>query len=386
MHHLLLAGPRLAGVVSGLLAPLIASQPGLRIALLDTADGAMALDLADVPQRLPTSDGGDVQELLGVLGSLHDPQAPVLVVVYAEDAAACEAAVIPLMRAASYLPLSLVVAAPDEQALPEVLRTRLPMIRVRNRQAHWQAPHGHWRWAMPTLLRLPWRDPAQPWPLPAAPAVPGGGLPPAAGFWAMPEELSALIDVPDAAAPAPDGEVIGERGTDQSEMDVAGHASPAETGPATDEEGTRGSTPEGDQRVDGAGRLIVDSPLLAAALQWAASADSGPGITLKGLAAGLQLPSRVAAAQLVDTLLAAGLGAQTRDGWYRLLSVADAVASGKLPPGPWHVTLNAAAVAFDEGVVDADAASSRMWDAQTRDAATVPAPDTGARARVQEDV
>jgi hypothetical protein len=137
-HHLALAGAGEGGVLLGMLAPAVASRPDLRVGVLDlTATGALAVDLLDLPGRLPLTDGRDRHALLGAIGRLPDPEQPVVVVVAADDAAAAETALVPLLRAALYRPVSLVLAVPDRAAIPALLQARCPVIDIRERVAHW---------------------------------------------------------------------------------------------------------------------------------------------------------------------------------------------------------------------------------------------------------
>ncbi len=324
------SAPSLAGVIAGLLAPLIASHPDLRVGLLDTADGAMAARFGNVPGRFATADSSDVQELLGLLASLEDRRTPSLVVVYAEDANASEAAIVPLLRAASYVNLSLVIAAPDEQALPELIRQRLPIIRVRNRQAHWQAPHGHWRWASPTLLRLPWRDPTLGWSTHEvglrAPLLS------TAGFWAIPPDLRATLAATEQPATDqdPDSDDLPDASADDHVQDGTAQDGAAQDGAAQDELSERicsslqtssAAHTQLERLVDSDGLVVIDARLIADALRWAADADGGEGVTIKQLTAGLHLGTRTQGSHLVDTLLARGLANEVRDGWYHLASL-----------------------------------------------------------------
>jgi hypothetical protein len=335
-HHLLLVGSQLAGVIAGLLAPLVAGHPELRVGLLDTADGDMAARLVNVPGRFATADSSDVQELLGLLGSLEDRRTPSLVVVYAEDGDACEAAIVPLLRAASYVNLSLIIAAPHEQALPELITHRLPIIRVRNRQAQWQAPHGHWRWASPTLLRLPWRDPTLGWTVHEL----GHRSPllPTAGFWSIPPNLHAtLVATDQAASRATDIDDVSDAGADDRAQDRAAQDPPSER--ASSSSAAPAAAQAHLERVGRNGLLIIDARLIVDALRWAADADNGQGVTIKQLTAGLGLETRVQGAQLVDALLARGLASEVRDGWYRLVSVDEAKAAGHLVQDNEHPSI-----------------------------------------------
>ena len=98
--------------------------------------------------------------------------------------------------------------------------------------------------------------------------------------------------------------------------------------------GTASYTP----REDSGGRLIIEPHLLALALQWAEQTDAaGKGVPLTRFHRALGLPSKAHSVHLRDALRLHGLiRREVREGWYRLLTVEEAVRAGKLPSGPWH--------------------------------------------------
>ncbi len=191
-HHLIVAGPELPGVLAGLVAPLVDGRSDVRLGILDVADGSIARALSGVPRRLPTARADDEQELLGVLGSISALGVPVMVIVYATDPERCHKAVIPLMRASAYLNLSLVMATPSEDNLPELIRQRVPILRIVDRQAHWASPYGmYYEWGRKTPLRLPYRDPGASWALPDAATLPT--LVSTDEYWHTPDHLTETL-------------------------------------------------------------------------------------------------------------------------------------------------------------------------------------------------
>jgi hypothetical protein len=88
------------------------------------------------------------------------------------------------------------------------------------------------------------------------------------------------------------------------------------------------------------GHLVVDAPLLAFALQWAEHIDpEQQGVSITRFKSGIGLPTKAHSFQLRDALRIHGLIRRElkKEGWYRLLTVEEAVRAGKLPPGPWYV-------------------------------------------------
>ncbi len=92
-------------------------------------------------------------------------------------------------------------------------------------------------------------------------------------------------------------------------------------------------------REDGDGNLVVDPQLLALTLQWAEQIDpDNQGVSITRFKSGVGLPSKAHSFQLRDALRLHGLIRRElkKEGWYRLLTVGEAVTTGKLPPGPWY--------------------------------------------------
>ncbi len=92
-------------------------------------------------------------------------------------------------------------------------------------------------------------------------------------------------------------------------------------------------------REDGEGNLVVDPQLLALTLQWAEQIDpDNQGVSITRFKSGVGLPSKAHSFQLRDALRTHGLIRRElkKEGWYRLLTVEEAVSAGKLPPGPWY--------------------------------------------------
>jgi hypothetical protein len=92
-------------------------------------------------------------------------------------------------------------------------------------------------------------------------------------------------------------------------------------------------------REDGAGNLVVDPQLLLLTLRWAEQIDpDNQGVSITRFKSGVGLPSKAHSFQLRDALRRHGLIRRElkREGWYRLLTVEEAVRAGKLPPGPWY--------------------------------------------------
>jgi hypothetical protein len=190
--------------------------------------------------------------------------------------------------------------------LPAIIQDRLPLICVRQRQAHWQAPQGHWRWAGPTVLRLPWRTPTQPWPKNGRTAGIRPSLLPTADFWSVPQALAATI-VSDTAArtAAPAPTTVGEQARMAGESAVPLHeAAPAASNlvPTDASIDVDEVTPGPGPTLDRDNRLIIDASLIVQALQWAERTDRGQGITPKAFYTGLQLPLKAHAMQLFEAL------------------------------------------------------------------------------------
>ena len=314
-HHLIVSGPTLPGVICGLIAPLVDGRTDVRIGVLDLSDdGLIAQLLASVPYRVPTVQRDDVQELLASLASTNNLKTPGFVVLYAESTAACEAAVNALLRATAYLQFSIVVVMPDEQQLPASIKGRVPIIRIRDDQAEWTAPFGDWKWAQPTILRLPWRDPAQPWPKPLGISTPGALLL-AEDFWSIPDHLHQVLLGDRVDVGVADNDIVGLE--DALFGEEAPIADDAASGPI---------------RFDHAERLVIDDALLAHVLRWAEEQDGGEGVSFKTLQSGLGLPNRVVTEQLMTALTERNFIAERlpRQGWFRLTTVHDAISSGRL--------------------------------------------------------
>ena len=426
-HHLVLSGSVEGGMIMGMLAPVIRAHPDLRLGVLDvTATGTLAIDLLDLPGRLPTTDGRNATELLGAIGSLEDSQQPTLVVLAADDAGAVETAVVPLLRAALYRPVSVVIVVPALDAIPTLLRERCPLIHVQQRVAQWQAPQGEWQWASPTVLRLPWRDPHLSWPELPRPVLSGRGrqvtpLPPLEDFWVVPVELEtafapargrhalkdASLDAPllppvatsdkavsmsasDAENPArvrrsrvytvPAG-VVTDTADPKPEASVSSPdavaplpalpptastvdapprptAAPlprrAEPLPPLPRPAPASENMAYTPREDSAGKLIIDERLLAMTLLWAEQTDAdNKGVPLTRFHRGLGLPTKAHSFQLRDALRLHGLiRREVREGWYRLLTVGEAVEAGKLPPGPWYIPSSMDSATSESTVAD----------------------------------
>ena len=108
-------------------------------------------------------------------------------------------------------------------------------------------------------------------------------------------------------------------------------------------------------RENSAGNLIVDHRLLALVLRWAEQVgQDDTGVPMTRFKSALHLPSKAHSLQLLEALRIRGLiRREVREGWYRLLTIEEAVRAGKLPPGPWY-TANAEDRALDmPAVVDA---------------------------------
>jgi hypothetical protein len=445
-HHLVLSGSIEGGMIMGMLAPVIRAHPDLRLGVLDvTTTGTLAIDLLDLPGRLPTTDGRNVTELVGAIGSLEDSRQPVLVVLAADNAGVVETAVVPLLRAAMYRPVSVVIVVPDLDGIPSLLRERCPLIQVQQRVAQWQAPQGEWQWAGPTVLRLPWRDPHLSWPELPRSILAGRGqqvtsLPPLEDFWVVPVELEtalgpsqrrqAMTDaahdaVPHPPLPAPDketptpgpdaetpvkarrsrvypvpaGVVPGTGGTGQeAHVSVTDAVPPlpalpgvastadalsrttavpikrrAEPLPPFPRPASSSQDVADAPREDGAGKLIVDERLLAMTLLWAEQTDTdNKGVPLTRFHRGVGLPTKAHSVQLRDALRLHGLiRREVREGWYRLLTVEEAVKSGKLPPGPWYIPSS-----MDSAISDSMVAESAdvLW-AEDADPQQIPMID-----------
>lgn len=324
-HHLIVSGPTLPGVVSGLIEPLVDGRTDVRIGVLDlSGDGLIAQLLASVPYRVPTVQRNDVQELLASLASTNDLKTPGFVVLYAESSAVCEPAVNALLRATAYLRFSIVVVMPDEQQLPASIKGRVPIIRIRDDQAEWTAPFGDWKWAQPTILRLPWRDPARPWPKPFAVSS-GGALLLPEDFWSIPDHLRQVLlgDVD-----APESTMGGRADMGVADSDAAGteHALSSEEALAADDTAPRPI------RFDHAGKLVIDDMLLAYVLRWVEEHDHGEGVSFKTLQSGLELLNRAVTDQLMSALTERDFVAERlpRQGWFRLITVREAVSLGRL--------------------------------------------------------
>jgi hypothetical protein len=434
----------------------VQGRPDLHVGVVDLSEaGAFNLALQEVPGRLPTTDGRSTSELLGVIGSLRDHEQPVVVVLHAEGVEQAESALMALLRAAMYRPLSVVLVVPGIQAIPAAIQDRCPLVVVRERVARVQAPEGSWEWAYPTVLRLPWRPPEEAWSL-SVQKERREPLLPREGFWVVPRELQPLLTAALEDA-VPDMEQASEE-DDATPGVVAGVANdappsttPVETvasdppragrvvpGPATmpntaaEQPGADGqtlissyhpprrcrvyeggalvartapssaapsmmpsspnaqmvieaaptpqtverpvtlflSTPSTEAlppdapsssssaaptrspapssatsttayapREDSEGNLIVDDHLLVLALQWAEQVgQEAQGVPITRFKRALNLPTKAHSYQLRDALRLRGLiRREVRDGWYRLISVHEAVRSGKLPFGPWYV-------------------------------------------------
>jgi hypothetical protein len=338
-HHLMVTGPHLPGIISGLIEPLVDGRSDVHIGILDVADGTLARPLAQIPNRLPTVRYDDVQELLGALGTIEDSKAPALVVVYAEETAACEAAITPLLRATAYLYLSIIIAMPSEDSLPEMIKARIPLICVRGNQGLWEAPYGDWRWAQPTVLRLPWRDPAQAWR--GAPRLhqdPDPGALTLDQFWVIPDSLRYVLLGEEAASfEEGDGQAI-----DQSEQAIdstnnhGSNSTAVQSGVSVDQD-TDVHTTDQPIRFDQHGLLIVDDRLIAYVLRWAEENDQGEGASFRKLQTGLGLPNKLATERLMQALYECSFIAEQlpRQGWFRLMTLSQAISQGQLADGPW---------------------------------------------------
>lgn len=338
-HHLMVTGPHLPGIISGLIEPLVDGRSDVRIGILDVADGTLARPLAQLPSRLPTARYDDVQELLGALATIEDPKAPALVVVYAEETSACEAAIIPLLRATAYLYLSIIIAMPSEDGLPEMIKTRIPLICVRGNHGLWEAPYGDWRWAQPTVLRLPWRDPTQAWPGAPRPHqdLDHGALT-TDQFWVMPDSLRFVLLGEEATSfEEQDGQAVDQFGQAfDSTNDHVSNWPAVQSGVSVDQDS---DVQKADQpiRFDQYGLLIVDDALIAHVLGWAEENDQGEGASFRKLQTGLGLPNKLATERLMQALHEGNFIAEQlpRQGWFRLMTVSQAVSQGHLADGPW---------------------------------------------------
>ena len=92
---------------------------------------------------------------------------------------------------------------------------------------------------------------------------------------------------------------------------------------------------------DSAGNLVIDQWLLILTLQWAEQVDpEQEGVSITRFKSGVGLPSKAHSFQLRDALRLHGLIRRElkKEGWYRLLTVEEAVRAGKLPTGPWYTS------------------------------------------------
>ncbi|CAA9368189.1 MAG: hypothetical protein AVDCRST_MAG93-8163, partial [uncultured Chloroflexia bacterium] len=448
-HHLVLAGAIEAGTIAGMLAPAVHGRPDLRVGVLDlTTEGVFNLALQDLPGRLPTTDEHSCSELLGVIGGLPDHEQPIVIVLHADDVEHTQTALVALLRAAMYRPISVLLVVPDSAAIPALIQDRCPLVVVREHVARMQALEGNWEWVNPTVLRLPWRAPDQVWVPRSQQKRPSEQLLPREGFWVVSHELGRLLNVaqeveddtmPDAAQirtpdeeptvptevvpPAmPDAEQIGSVPSSDADAVPQPEAAPEQTigrpkrpanrcrvydsvtlpvrsapqsvvsttlpAPTTPEpigdaapsvqtpEGSAPSLPDTitghvlapntatlstgvaqpssalvsttdpvrasiayTPREDDRGNLVVDDQLLVLTLQWAEQlGEDAQGVPITRFRRALDLPTKAHSYQLRDALEQRGLiRREVRDGWYRLVTIRDAVLSGKLPPGPWYV-------------------------------------------------
>ncbi len=141
--------------------------------------------------------------------------------------------------------------------------------------------------------------------------------------------------------PAP----VQSRATVQPQQEASSHRPPT---PASPLPRLPGAVPTPEQTVytpreDSAGNLVVDPWLLVMALRWAEQLGQDErGIPMTRFKGALRLPSKAHTLQLVKALRLHGLiRREVRDGWYELLTVEEAVRTGKLPPGPWYTPTSA---------------------------------------------
>ena len=93
------------------------------------------------------------------------------------------------------------------------------------------------------------------------------------------------------------------------------------------------------------GKLVIEPALLALTLAWAEATDpDNTGVSITHFRSGVGLPSKAHNLQLCNALRDHGLirEALKREGWFRLLTVAEAVEAGNLPAGPWYTPVVAA--------------------------------------------
>lgn len=342
-HHLIVAGPELPGVLAGLVAPLVDGRSDVRIGILDVSDGTIARQLRGVPRRLPTFRADDEQELLGVLGSLSGSGVPVMVIVYATDPERCHKALIPLMRAAAYLNLSLVMATPSEDNLPQVILQRIPILRIVDRQAHWDSPYGMYHaWGRKTPLRLPYRDPGAPWALPDAATLPT--LMRTDEYWLIPEHLGETLipgyaqqraEAQQPAEQAANAAVMSGDASDQASDATSTPADPAQTPPPAASIEEQPEQPRNPIRLDEQRNVVVDDEMIGHVLNSISYRHDEVTISIKQMQKlfGLEKPAAVQIlAVLKDRQLITG---EPRQGHYTYKTVSEAIVNNHLVDGPW---------------------------------------------------
>lgn len=319
VHHLGMVGPVGGEMLAGMLLPAIASHPDVRIAVLDLVDGRLARSLAGIPQRLPTANADDLAEVLGAIGRLPTERTCVVAIVVADRAAAAHEAVTALLRMGLYRDVSLILVVPQIEELPPLLRDRLPIVLVREQGAEWHARNGHWRWAMPTALRLPWRDPTLSWRdvVGTQPAV---DVPDEEAFWALPPHLI------DGGTPTSDrADTAAETLVDGNEPHS--HGAAGDPGLWGDEVPASAAEPYADTPAG------VDGELLARVVAWADThGGQTDGVSIRRLEAEMGLPNKDTAAAVIAALHDHDLVlAEHRKGWFHVRSLADAHARGLIP-------------------------------------------------------
>ncbi len=365
-HHMIVSGPSLAGILAGLVAPLVDGRSDVRIGVLDVADGKIASVLGNVPRRLPTVRADDEQELLGVVSSVNGTGVPVMVIVHANDAERCRKAVIPLMRAASYLNISLVIATHDEEIIPERIRNRVPVLRISNRQAHWESPYGaYYEWGRMTPLRLPFRDPELPWSLPDSATVPN--LIERDQYWVTPDHLTdtlvpGLRELLEEQSKA-DGNTESEGESKTPPSDASSEQNDAVDGPEIKPVAEQAKPAVQLFRFDATNTLIVDDELLGPVLQWMNSRTTEPTISIKQLMTQYNIPKE-AATQIFESLKGRRITKhEKRTGHLYYETVAEAISNGHLADGPWAVPVE---------VDPVDATASPGFDSDADETTTQP--------------